>query len=361
MRGNESTGWRPAPAVVFAAAALPEIDKDDLFKAARLAGEALKLRPALRQVLDYLVGCFKEPIGARMLVWPSNEAIMERTGLSERAARYAVAGLVRLGVISSKDSANGKRFAIRSKSGQILDAFGLDLAPLAARVREFKAAAERRKEEREQRRRAFDEITILRRKCQALLDALAERDEPLGGLVSAFDALTRDTPRRDSKARPDASLARWGDLHDTIDQLYQAACGGKNCRLIESNKDAPDQSCPKGQGTNVSLVDLVAVCPDALSYADPVRTEGELVAAAAKLRGVFGTHESAWQEACDGLGRVRAAGAFMVALQRYCEDQAGRATIRNFGGYFRAWARRMAAGEVDLAEEIRAMRRKRAH
>lgn len=365
---THSSGWRRLPRALPPSPPIDDIAVKDLYAVARLAARALNLRPSERQILDQLVGCWGgEALKGRVLVWPSNEFLVERTGLSERAVRYAVAGLVRAGVIASRDSANGKRFAIRSKSGQILDAFGLDLAPLIARRQEFEGQVEAGKIASERRSRMFDEITISRRATMEALRATAEwfPQTATDDLESEFERLMKLTPRRSSKASPDASLAAWRALREAAEARYSAACGGNNCRLIEDNNDAPDQSCNKRQGMNEAepalpaLVELAAACPDALGYAENVREVRDLIREAGRLRGAFGTHESAWYEALERLGAARAAHTFFLVLQLYSED--GGKRIKNFGGYFRSYVRLVDAGSVDVGEEVRGMRRRRAH
>ncbi len=103
------------------------VTRKELSASAREAAKALGLRPSLRLVLSELVATWGEQEWSRLIVWPSNEYLVSRTGLSERAVRYALRDLVGLEIIAPKDSANGKRYAIRSRDGTILDAFGFDL------------------------------------------------------------------------------------------------------------------------------------------------------------------------------------------------------------------------------------------
>src|SRR3712207_8629910 len=56
--------------------------------------------------------------------WPSNIYLESRTGLTERAIRFAIRGLIDLQLITPKDSPNGKRYAVKDLSGEIVDAFG---------------------------------------------------------------------------------------------------------------------------------------------------------------------------------------------------------------------------------------------
>lgn len=339
-----------------------EATKDDLFHASRLAGVALGLDQKARHVLDHLVGCYGgEQIKSMFLVWPANEFLMERTGLSERAVRYAVRSLVVAGAVRTKDSANGKRFAIRSKSGQIVDAYGFDLSPLLSRRDEFAARVEILKAEARTRRSTFDQITICRRYVQEVLAAL---DAKLGAAIcDEYERLKALTPRRDSAAVVDSLLAMWRALKSHAEDVYNAAFGGTECRLIENNNDAPDQSCQSGREDmggrgEVAMPDLRKACGDALGYAGDISTMSELHLAAARLRGAFGVHQSAWAEAVDTLGGA-AAPAFFVALQYYCLDQRSKAQIKNFGGYFRSLVRKIAGGQVDLKQEIAALQFRR--
>jgi replication initiation protein RepC len=367
VQTHENTGWRKiSPAIALVAQAPDEVSRNELFAAGRLAVQALALKPALRFVLDQLVGCYQgEPIQGRLLVWPSNEFLMERTGLSERTIRYAIKGLIDRGVVTSKDSPNGKRYARRARSGQIIDAYGLDLSPIVARKAEFGALVERLKVRREAIEHLFDEITICRRSVRELILAIQEWEAPADDLESAFEAEQGQTPRRNANVAPDASLARWQALKAQAEERYKAACAGKNCPLKENNNDSPDQSCNKGPRDNgeapavPNLIDLAAACPDAFALAGEVENSRDLVRAAGRLRGTYGTHESAWSEACEKLGPVAAAVAFFLVLQAYDDD--GGKKIRNFGGYFRTYARMVGDGRIELVEEIRALRRRRAH
>lgn len=361
-----NTGWRRPARFIQPPEPAPEADSKELFSAARLAIKALALRPGASFVLDQLVGCYGgEPIGGRYLVWPSNDFLMERTRLSERGVRYAIRSLIDLGVITSKESANGKRFAVRSQNGQIRDAYGLDLSPLLIRQREFASRCEEIKSAREHRRRQFDEITIFRRSTLELVNAMVEWETPVDDLQSEFDRLVSVTPRRDSFASPDAALSAWRMLHEVTKARYDTGCGGNTSRIIENNKDAPDQSCSKapknGERAKVVLSDLTAACPDAMEYLETPRTERDLVNGAGRLRGTVGVHESAWFEAIEKLGPVAAAATFFICLQYYEDDRKRKSAIRNFGGFFRSFTRRVADKQIDLVDEIRGMRRRRAH
>lgn len=367
MRTETNTGWRKPGPVFRAPNAEVEASKDELFAAMRLAVAARRLRPSARHLLDHLVGCYGGmKIQDRFLVWPSNEFLMERTGLTERSIRYALAELIREALIEARESANGKRFAVRAQNGQIVDAYGFDLTPLLLLRDEHQAAVDRLRALKAARNMSFDQITICRRASREILLALDEWSAGSADYWQQFEALVAKTPRRDSHAPVEGVLAEWQTFRSRLMEIYNAASAGKNCRHIENNKDAPDQSCSKGferDGATAAFIkfgEVIAACPDAVSYASEINSGNDLLVEAARLRGGFGVHQSAWLEARERLGEMAGA-AFFVALQIYEIDQRNRATIRNFGGFFRSFARRLHAGEMSLAAELHDLRRRRRH
>ncbi|MBJ6127180.1 helix-turn-helix domain-containing protein [Microvirga splendida] len=48
-----------------------------------------------------------------------------------------IRALINLRLVVSKDSPNGKRYAVRDKAGVVVDAFGFDLTPIYARRKEW--------------------------------------------------------------------------------------------------------------------------------------------------------------------------------------------------------------------------------
>ena len=93
-------------------------------------------------------------------MWPSNDYLVSRTGLSERAIRAAFRILIDQQLIVPKDSPNGKRYAVKDLAGELVDAFGFDLTPVYARRGEWADVLIEMKQAQEARKRAFDEITI---------------------------------------------------------------------------------------------------------------------------------------------------------------------------------------------------------
>lgn len=353
----QATGWRrPGPAA--SKVSLAKADRDELFEASRLAVQVLNLNPSARYVLDQLVGCYRgELIGGRMLVWPSNEFLEDRTGLSERSVRYAVRTLISEGIISSKDSANGKRFARKSQRGQIIDAFGFDLTPLLAQRAQWEQRLVAVKEHEREQKAKFEQITIARRRAQEMLIEV-----PSEALEAEYEHLCASSPRRAKSPAVDPAVKLWRDLLERVEIHYYAASGGNDCRHKETNKNSPDQSCYKGSGMverakppapDLQFSDLLMACRDAMLFTGPVRDMREMAERASQYRGQIGLSQDGWVEACSAIGVIAAASVFFMTLQRKVKPLKGVEPLHNAGGYFRFMVRSVREGRIDLLEEIK--------
>src|SRR4051794_32433343 len=143
----------------------------------KAAAPCLGLAPRLVHAIDWLFK-FTQPqdweAGARPIVWPSAATQQEALGLSQSQAKALNRSLIEAGLISMKDSPNGKRYGRRDRQGHITEAYGFDLSPLAARHAEFiqldAAAKAERAEITQLRRRA----TIARNGITQILETAAE-------------------------------------------------------------------------------------------------------------------------------------------------------------------------------------------
>lgn len=380
---SSSSGWRRTSVAALQGVKTtvePErvVTRRELSMVARNAMKGLRLPPSLRNLLGELVGVYGETmVKGKILVHPSNEYLVRRTGLSERAVRYGIRRLVDLCLIGVRDSANGKRFAIKNKAGDLLEVYGFDLTQLYHRRAEFVELIYEQDAEIERRQRMFDEITICRRASQETIAALKE----IGGrFLTRLEGLVGRTPRRSRTIAAELVepvLAEWRALRQELEEtFYLAASGGKNGRLIESKpsesikanleQEAPqgaevveDPSTPTG-ALPVALV--VEACPSLLEYAERPRSEVDLVAAGRLLRSTLGAHATVWREAEEALGPVAAAAAVCLVLQLYENDAARGMSqrIRNPGGYLRSVVRMIKDGRMNLRAELLALIRKRS-
>ncbi|WP_299154404.1 plasmid replication protein RepC [uncultured Tateyamaria sp.] len=140
--------------------------------------------------------------GRRPIVWASNHFLMEQTGFSLATLRRHVRRLCEVGVISMKDSPNGKRWGRRDADGVIVEAYGFDLAPMAARAEEFEALYEHLQAERALCASLRNAITVTRRMIRAKIEKALETGlrGPWPNLQDVFRELLEGLPARSERA-----------------------------------------------------------------------------------------------------------------------------------------------------------------
>src|SRR3954470_8755628 len=167
-----------------------------LLAAFKAAAPHLGIAPRLVHALDWLFR-FTQPQDwqkdSRPIVWPSARMQQEALGLSPTQVKAVNRRLIELGLISMRDSPNGKRYGHRDK-GRITEAYGFNLAPIAARYAEFRRLAQERKEERRAMGRLRRRATIARKAIVQILETAAEygfEGEEWQILAHDMTALTR--------------------------------------------------------------------------------------------------------------------------------------------------------------------------
>lgn len=140
--------------------------------------------------------------GRRPIVWASNHFLMEQTGFSLATLRRHVRRLCEVGVISMKDSPNGKRWGRRDADGVIIEAYGFDLAPMAARAEEFEALYEHLQAERALCASLRNAITVTRRMIRAKIEKALDAGlrGPWANLQDVFQELLEGLPARSERA-----------------------------------------------------------------------------------------------------------------------------------------------------------------
>src|SRR6478735_3932885 len=148
-----------------------------ILAAFKAAAPCLGLAPRLVHAVDWLFK-FTQPqdweAGGRPIVWPSAATQQEALGLSRAQIKALNRGLIEAGLISMKDSPNGKRYGRRDHQGRITEAYGFDLSPLAARYDEFIRLAAEAKAERAERAQLRRRATIARNGITQILETAGE-------------------------------------------------------------------------------------------------------------------------------------------------------------------------------------------
>jgi len=143
------------------------------------AAPALGLAPRLTHAIDWFFK-FTQAIdwqeGNRPIVWPSAAMQQEQLGLGASQVKSLNRYLAEIGLITIKDSPNGKRYGRRGKDGRIIEAYGFDLSPLAARYEEFVRLAAAAQLERERKRTMRRRISVASNQIKQIIETAAEHD-----------------------------------------------------------------------------------------------------------------------------------------------------------------------------------------
>src|SRR4051794_32291311 len=148
-----------------------------LLAAFKAAAPYLGIAPRLVHALDWLFR-FTQPQDwqedSRPIVWPSARLQQEALGLSPTQVKATNRQLIERGLMTMKDSPNGKRYGIRDPKGRIVEAYGFDLAPLSMRYAEFVRLREAGRAERRAMGRLRRRATIARKGIVQILETAAE-------------------------------------------------------------------------------------------------------------------------------------------------------------------------------------------
>ena len=254
------TGWRkPTPGLGIAeqlaqAGERVAVPKTQAFVAVKRVGAHIGLKAGDMLLLDTL-GAFTQAQdweeGRRPIVWASNAYLMEQTGFSLSALKRHARRLAEIGVISFKDSPNGKRWGRRDEDGVIIEAYGFDLSPLSARAEEFAQLHVELQAERELCQRLKRQITVARRMIRARIEAALSGAlrGPWTHLVGLFEDLLDHLPRRNTASEMLERLLSWfRELQERVEAAYLRAVRADEA--VEKTPEAIEQASEKTQELN---------------------------------------------------------------------------------------------------------------
>jgi replication initiation protein RepC len=384
-----------------------------LLAAVKAAAPRLGLSPRLVHAVDWLFR-FTQPQdwgeGGRPIVWPSASLQQEALGLSPTQVKAINRTLIEAGLITMKDSPNGKRYGVRDRTGRITEAYGFDLSPVALRYGEFVRLAEDARAERAEMGRLRRRATIARNGITQILETAAEygfRGEDWTSL--AREARTLATALRRVERSEEMVLGveslerRQRCARERLENLLSSVTA-RSVEAADSDPLGPenrphqytynptpnpnpdtvmaDKHCnaPVGEAAPTSAVTERPAGPPETKSARPERTDGtvlrlstdeliqlaprlrgylatpaprwpDVVEAADWLRGELGVSKSLWGEACQTMGRETAA----IAIGIVSAKPAGHFQSSP-GGYFHGMVAKAKAGELNLARTIWGLR-----
>jgi replication initiation protein RepC len=384
-----------------------------LLAAFKAAAPRLGLSPRLVHAVDWLFR-FTQPQdwgrGGRPIVWPSASMQQESLGLSPTQAKAINRALIEAGVVTMKDSPNGKRYGVRDRAGRITEAYGFDLSPIAARHAEFVDLAEEARAERAEMGRLRRRATIARKGIAQILETAGEyglQGEDWAGLARDTRILATALKRVEQPAEMvlgvESLERRQRAARECLEMLLVATRAGPSEAIDSDPKGSeyrPHQNTYKpspnpqadtviahekcsspselpvpGQATpaqpagtqetkpaqpvridgtvlRLSTDELIRLAPRLRPYlTTPQPAWPAIVDAADWLRGELGVSKSLWGEACLAMGREEAA----IAVAIVSAKPAGHFQSSP-GGYFHGMVAKAKAGELNLARTIWGLR-----
>jgi len=367
-----------------------------LLAAFKAAAPRLGLPTRVVHAIDWLFK-FTQPQdwepGGRPIVWPSASLEQEALGLSETQTKRLNRCLIEAGLVTMKDSPNGKRYGRRDTKGRIVEAYGFELSPLATRYAEFVRVAEEGRAEREAMGRLRRRATIARKGIVQILETA--RDYDLGGadwttLESDAQAIVRALKRAERPDEMEAGVAsleqRQRDARARLEMLLEnvkkapsevqsephqniynrppnpkedTVIAAKTCSepaetlVHQSAAVEPENRPEKGMVHEIRPDELVRLAPRLKPYLRrPNATWPEIIDAADWLRHDLDVSKPLWGDACLTMGRDLAAVALAIVSTK--DPEHFRTTP---GGYFHGMVQKAKAGELHLERTVWALRR----
>ena len=330
------------------------------------------------------------------VVWPSNDLLAQKLGVTVRQVQKLLKQAQAFGLIGFADSPNGHRGGRRSADGFITWGYGIVLAPIGTRFREFLARAARGAAEDAELTVLRKRLAAARRKIRALAQTAfdadlyhlkADEDVALAlmatdqmrrvrdeGLLSAcveqleerarrlaeavtIEIVPADTPngREDSSCWHDAE-----DIHSTTTNYLQTAKADIRSGSAEKSSGdeaalRPHHQTPIDDDLEKHGVDpafIMAIAPELCSnllYRNG--SWGEMVATAERLAGQSGISNHAFKEACRVMGPRGAAASVIATIQKY-----RRGEVQRPGAYLSGMSSKAGKGELNLGRTLHGLK-----
>ncbi|MGC3940657.1 plasmid replication protein RepC [Roseobacter sp. EG26] len=388
-----SNGWRKQSQALLITEKLAEegerqtVSKAKSIIAVKRVGAHIGLKAADLLLLDTLCA-FTQPQdweeNKRPIVWPSNTLLMQHTGFSLSALKRHARRLAEACIIAFKDSSNGKRWGHRDGNGYIVEAYGFDLSPLAARAEEFECTYEQLKAERVLCQQLKRQITVVRRTIRARLEAPCSiSPKLLEELRAKYQDLVHLLPNRNSDSNQIAiTLNDFNSLSDLVDEALlrsqtdndiqgnstlrkqslsdtrnpdpsevnnephlQTTNELKSINSSENTKPALKNRCQTNNRLN--LATIIQACPEFQTWAHDLggylKHWPDLQRTIAKICPMIGISERLWQLAHQQMGQQSATAAAVLIFEKFCAGE-----LLSPAGYLRGMMKKAGDGTLNL-------------
>lgn len=296
--------------------------------------------------------------GAEMVIFPSNKTICDRmNGMADSTMRRHLRHLLEAGLLTRRDSCNGKRFAIQHHDQKL--AFGFDLTPLLRNAPFILTAAAEVEEQEKADRYLRAELQLMRRDIFAMIETVT------GDLAQSLQnywatgqkALRRKLSSDDLKAlhndhRTLLDHLKTSNLNSTDSQNEQHK-HNSNINIYESEEamtvDPKCEIAAQNPQSDIPLHVIMKACPLFESFNNaPINHWSHFIDAAHRLYQALGISKDTYAEAVKCLGLHQASIVIAALFQRF--DQ-----LRSPGAYLRALVKKAYAGKFSYRPMVMAL------
>lgn len=383
-----------------------KVTRTQALQVAKRAASALGLKAAKIALIDQLFASSKasdwSEDGSSPIVWPSNERLARGMGVSVSTMKHHLKGLVHAGLIAYSDHPTYQRRGRRDDQGRIVEAYGIDLSPIAVRYDELSELADAADHQVRIRRELSYRRTVLRKEIESLIasarntlggsltpewQALQARLDHLRGLsavdaeefadlIAEFQQLRTDIENVYELLSDDlnlgTALSKFRPLQTTAEPSTSEPCknerhrasarysnysGASGAMAFErkprtSSTSHQDQS---GDGRddirNISLSLVQSACPNVAEMApDAFKNWMSLRGSGSVLCRIATINPQVWQEAQQTLGVDLAIAAMTLTVERSFNG-----SVKNPGGYLRALVQRGRTGQLHISRSLFAL------
>jgi replication initiation protein RepC len=316
------------------------------------------------------------------IAWPSNDALGQELQRSRAVIQRLTRAAVCAGLLHMKDSGNGKRYGYRGDRGEIVEAYGFDLSPLAVRWDEFADLAAARGLEEARRRDLKRKLGELRREIRTVCADAIDQDLQGFDWREAIERASGRLPRSPALAELEHLHDRFAGLLAAVDRAWAEARKSKDKRPRGFQSDAhkepttqpkaeratysawrnsvaessvePDLGEAAAEGSlNEEVIPLslaLEAIPEIHDHLEDLASAewDDFVQAAYQVTTLLGINLTAWREARETLGRNRAAVAVATVLARWKDGEIKSSA----GGYLRAMCERERVGALHLLPSL---------
>ena len=332
LKHQKGRGQTPAPAVT---------DKWKILRELATARKVYALSDRDITVLQALLSFHKTTlldVANDLVVFPSNKSICERlNGMPSSTMRRHIAHLVDTGIISRRDSPNGKRYVRRYGPERV--AYGFDLAPFVRRYDEFAKAASAIRTAQLKHKHLRETVSLMRRDLASLV-TFGQLDQPNLPVWDRLSDLVVLTSRNLRRRLTDGELsALQSSLADAICETNRQLGTGETPELSisdnriehhhqnskeesykEENETSSQTSKPEVALSNmqVPLKLVVTACKEIQVYSSkPITDWQSLISASEDIRPMMGIRESTWHDAIKYMGRNAASSVVAAMLEKF--------------------------------------------